>query len=282
MQFYSKKNAQLEKELEQLRDILSSQALSKTFQNVQRIGMDRDTCNNNGFKMLEKPLQNNLCEMNKKIRMLELQSLENERLIQTMGRLVSLEDIVSSKVRNVSNEAANSTNGVANIMAHSVHMEDKMTGTQDFDDIEGETVIEVSKYITRRNLWWRAFNFARCPNCRKNVKCSIGVIRSQEQVSKADEDVESHAMGVFKPNYTAETNDSTEVELESEGISHGQMKQQVTNDLRFFLSNLPASVTKIQPKSIVWLIECINDLYNKKTLADKSDLQDGLPIQSFF
>ena len=90
--------------------------------------------------------------------MLELQSLENERLIQTMGRLVSLEDTVSSKVRNVSNEAANSTNGVANIMAHSVHMEDKMTGTQDFDDIEGETVIEVSKYITRRNLWWRAFN----------------------------------------------------------------------------------------------------------------------------
>lgn len=149
-----------------------------------------------------------------------------------------------------------------------------------------EGLVFVTGSVCRHNLWWRAFNFARCRKCRTLINdCEQPKTRSTSlTLGQCDKAISGK--GDRQTVTSSQTNDLDTSDLNLTKIQQvfrtddGEEKFQIPPDFVAFIVHLPQDFVEMKAQPLDWLHHEIDSLYSMKYHADMSDKEDGVQLQS--
>ena len=150
-----------------------------------------------------------------------------------------------------------------------------------------QETLYVSGSVSRRTLWWKAFNYARCKKCQTDIaddnKRSEPEGPLQSDLAKEVPDIKS-GNTTFEPDRGFLKSGMRELNVsriqEMFGSSENSTQFTLPMDFAEFLVHLPESVLQMNTRPVNWLLEEVEGIYNLKYAADVSDRQDSVRLQS--
>ena len=229
---------------------------------------------------LDTDFNSNISDLHNRINLMQMQGNRKQELIQSLGRLISLEREASTKLCPHFNHESDPINVYRSSKPPQLTCDSATMTPDNFEKTDGYGFVHVSKSMSSKVLWWKAFNFARCPRCNS----ALGQGGSSND-TQAVEEIRKCVRDDLRRDKRKANSDAVEnVGVEKEELIQSSKEfcdLGALSNLDMFISKLPFTASKMQPKSFQWLFEQMNTLYDEKHCADMADRSDGVALQSF-